>query len=158
MSTIEIRKVTKKFGDFAAVDGVNLTVARGEVVGLLGRERPLGSRADTRHLEPVEAATVSEVAAAKDEILARLVRSAEVQRYSCRGKRHDRPRQHAQARGLVDESRWEFLWVVRPPMFDATISIFPGRPSEWKASASASENLTLLPSLTAFSLFWGSSL
>src|SRR5688572_8008051 len=35
------------------------------------------------------------------------------------------------------------------------ISILPGRPSEWKASASASENLTLLPSLTGRSpLFW----
>ena len=36
MSTIEIRKVTKKFGDFTAVRDADLSVAAGEVVCLLG--------------------------------------------------------------------------------------------------------------------------
>ncbi len=36
MSTIEIRKITKKFGDFVAVRDADLSVAAGEVVCLLG--------------------------------------------------------------------------------------------------------------------------
>ena len=36
MSTVEIRKVTKKFGDFVAVRDADLSVAAGEVVCLLG--------------------------------------------------------------------------------------------------------------------------
>ena len=37
---------------------------------------------------------------------------------------------------------------------EAMISIFPGRPEEWNSSASASENLTLLPSLTGALPVW----
>lgn len=33
---IEIRDLTKKYGDFTAVDGLSLTVARGEIFGFLG--------------------------------------------------------------------------------------------------------------------------
>ncbi|HEX6947573.1 MAG TPA: ABC transporter ATP-binding protein [Acidimicrobiia bacterium] len=33
---IEARKLTKKYGDLAAVDGINLSIAAGEVFGLLG--------------------------------------------------------------------------------------------------------------------------
>jgi ABC-2 type transport system ATP-binding protein len=33
---IEVRNLTKKFGDFVAVNGISFTVNRGEVVGLLG--------------------------------------------------------------------------------------------------------------------------
>src|SRR5262249_39588754 len=36
MSTIELRKVTKRFGSFTAVSDVDLSVAAGEVVCLLG--------------------------------------------------------------------------------------------------------------------------
>ncbi len=36
MSTIELRQVTKRFGSFTAVRGVDLSVAAGEVVCLLG--------------------------------------------------------------------------------------------------------------------------
>ncbi|HYH49618.1 MAG TPA: ABC transporter ATP-binding protein [Acidimicrobiia bacterium] len=36
MSTVAAEGVTRTFGDFTAVDGVDLEVARGEVVGLLG--------------------------------------------------------------------------------------------------------------------------
>ncbi|TIX36643.1 MAG: ABC transporter ATP-binding protein, partial [Mesorhizobium sp.] len=36
MSTIELRKVTKRFGSFTAVKDVDLSVAAGEVVCLLG--------------------------------------------------------------------------------------------------------------------------
>ena len=33
---IEIRDLTKKYGDFTAVDRLNLSVARGEIFGFLG--------------------------------------------------------------------------------------------------------------------------
>jgi len=33
---IELKKITKKYGDFRAVDNLNLTVARGEIFGFLG--------------------------------------------------------------------------------------------------------------------------
>ncbi|MCO6501889.1 MAG: ATP-binding cassette domain-containing protein, partial [Acidimicrobiales bacterium] len=33
---IEARKLTKKYGDLAAVNGINLSIAAGEVFGLLG--------------------------------------------------------------------------------------------------------------------------
>ena len=36
MSVIEARELTKKYGDFAAVDGVSFDVAPGESFGLLG--------------------------------------------------------------------------------------------------------------------------
>ena len=37
MSTaIEVRDLTKKFGDFTAVDGISFDVAEGEIFGLLG--------------------------------------------------------------------------------------------------------------------------
>ena len=36
MSAIDVRSVTRQFGSFTAVDSVDLTVAQGEVVGLVG--------------------------------------------------------------------------------------------------------------------------
>ena len=36
MSAIEVRALTKKFGDFTAVDGISFDVRRGEIFGLLG--------------------------------------------------------------------------------------------------------------------------
>lgn len=33
---IEIRDLVKKFGPFTAVDGISLTVGKGEVLGFLG--------------------------------------------------------------------------------------------------------------------------
>ena len=33
---IEIQNLSRKFGDFTAVDGLTLTIAEGEVFGLLG--------------------------------------------------------------------------------------------------------------------------
>ncbi|MCX6816207.1 MAG: ATP-binding cassette domain-containing protein [Candidatus Aenigmarchaeota archaeon] len=36
MSAIEIKNLTKKFGDFTAVDSINLTIKEGELFGLLG--------------------------------------------------------------------------------------------------------------------------
>ena len=38
--TIEVRNLTRKFGDFAALDNVDLRVADGELLALLG---PSGS-------------------------------------------------------------------------------------------------------------------
>ena len=35
-AVVEIRDLTKKYGQLAAVDGVSLTVHRGEVFGFLG--------------------------------------------------------------------------------------------------------------------------
>lgn len=34
--TLEVSDLTKRFGDFTAVDGLNLTIPRGEILGLLG--------------------------------------------------------------------------------------------------------------------------
>ncbi|MBD3922494.1 ABC transporter ATP-binding protein [Paenibacillus sp. PR3] len=36
MNVLEIRNLTKKFGDFIAVDNINLSVAEGEIFGFLG--------------------------------------------------------------------------------------------------------------------------
>ena len=36
MNTLEIKNVTKKYGDFTAVDSVSLSVNKGEIFGLLG--------------------------------------------------------------------------------------------------------------------------
>jgi len=36
MATLELRDLTKKFGSFTAVDGMNLSVAEGEMIALLG--------------------------------------------------------------------------------------------------------------------------
>ena len=36
MSAIDVRAITKKFGDFTAVNGISFQVERGEVFGLLG--------------------------------------------------------------------------------------------------------------------------
>ncbi len=36
MSAIDVRAITKRFGDFTAVNGISFTVERGEVFGLLG--------------------------------------------------------------------------------------------------------------------------
>jgi ABC-2 type transport system ATP-binding protein len=36
MSDIEVRNITKKFGDFTAVDGITFNVEHGEIFGLLG--------------------------------------------------------------------------------------------------------------------------
>jgi len=36
MSSIQIRNLTKKFGDFTAVDNLNLEIENGEFVALLG--------------------------------------------------------------------------------------------------------------------------
>jgi ABC-2 type transport system ATP-binding protein len=36
MDDVEVRQLTKKFGDFCAVDGLNFNVSHGEIFGLLG--------------------------------------------------------------------------------------------------------------------------
>ena len=36
MATLELTGLTKKFGDFTAVDGMDLSVAEGEMIALLG--------------------------------------------------------------------------------------------------------------------------
>ncbi|MGH9354360.1 MAG: ATP-binding cassette domain-containing protein, partial [Terriglobia bacterium] len=36
MNDIEVDKITKKFGDFTAVDEVSFNVGHGEIFGLLG--------------------------------------------------------------------------------------------------------------------------
>src|SRR5207253_8304284 len=36
MADIEVRNITKKFGDFTAVDGISFSVEHGEIFGLLG--------------------------------------------------------------------------------------------------------------------------
>ena len=37
MTVLELKQVTKRFGDFTAVDGFSLEVPRGELYALLGR-------------------------------------------------------------------------------------------------------------------------
>lgn len=60
MSTIEIRKVTKKFGDFTAVKDADLSVAAGEVVCLLGPSG-CGKTTTLRMIAGLERATSGEV-------------------------------------------------------------------------------------------------
>ncbi len=60
MSTIEIRKVTKKFGDFTAVRDADLKVAAGEVVCLLGPSG-CGKTTTLRMIAGLERATSGEV-------------------------------------------------------------------------------------------------
>src|ERR1051326_7532414 len=36
MSDIKVQEITKKFGDFTAVDGISFSVEHGEIFGLLG--------------------------------------------------------------------------------------------------------------------------
>jgi ABC-2 type transport system ATP-binding protein len=37
MNVLELKSVTKKFGDFIAVDNISLTVREGEIFGFLGQ-------------------------------------------------------------------------------------------------------------------------
>src|SRR5580765_5823810 len=60
MSTIEIRKVTKKFGDFTAVRDADLSVAAGEVVCLLGPSG-CGKTTTLRMIAGLERATSGDV-------------------------------------------------------------------------------------------------
>ena len=60
MSTIEIRKITKKFGDFVAVRDADLKVVAGEVVCLLGPSG-CGKTTTLRMIAGLERATAGEV-------------------------------------------------------------------------------------------------
>jgi multiple sugar transport system ATP-binding protein len=60
MSTIEIRKLTKKFGDFVAVRDADLAVKAGEVVCLLGPSG-CGKTTTLRMIAGLERATAGEV-------------------------------------------------------------------------------------------------
>ncbi|MBK8770038.1 MAG: ABC transporter ATP-binding protein [Rhizobiales bacterium] len=60
MSTIEIRKVTKKFGEFVAVKDADLSVKAGEVVCLLGPSG-CGKTTTLRMIAGLERATAGEV-------------------------------------------------------------------------------------------------
>jgi len=60
MSTIEIRKITKKFGDFVAVRDADLSVAAGEVVCLLGPSG-CGKTTTLRMIAGLERATAGDV-------------------------------------------------------------------------------------------------
>ena len=60
MSTIEIRKVTKRFGDFTAVRDADLSVAAGEVVCLLGPSG-CGKTTTLRMIAGLERATSGDV-------------------------------------------------------------------------------------------------
>lgn len=60
MSTIEIRKVTKKFGEFVAVRDADLSVAAGEVVCLLGPSG-CGKTTTLRMIAGLERATSGDV-------------------------------------------------------------------------------------------------
>jgi ABC-type sugar transport system ATPase subunit len=60
MSTIDIRKVTKKFGEFVAVRDVDLSVAAGEVVCLLGPSG-CGKTTTLRMIAGLERATSGDV-------------------------------------------------------------------------------------------------
>jgi len=60
MSTIEIRKITKKFGQFVAVRDADLSVAAGEVVCLLGPSG-CGKTTTLRMIAGLERATAGEI-------------------------------------------------------------------------------------------------
>ena len=40
MNIVEVQQVTKRYGDFTALDAVSLSVPQGCVFGLLGPKRP----------------------------------------------------------------------------------------------------------------------
>lgn len=60
MSTIEVRKITKRFGDFVAVRDADLSVAAGEVVCLLGPSG-CGKTTTLRMIAGLERATAGDV-------------------------------------------------------------------------------------------------
>ena len=60
MSTIEVKKITKKFGDFVAVRDADLSVAAGEVVCLLGPSG-CGKTTTLRMIAGLERATAGDV-------------------------------------------------------------------------------------------------
>lgn len=60
MSTIECRKITKRFGDFAAVKDVDLSVTAGEVVCLLGPSG-CGKTTTLRMIAGLERATAGDI-------------------------------------------------------------------------------------------------
>ncbi len=60
MSTIEVRKITKKFGDFVAVRDADLNVAAGEVVCLLGPSG-CGKTTTLRMIAGLERATAGDI-------------------------------------------------------------------------------------------------
>ncbi|WP_119302817.1 ABC transporter ATP-binding protein [Dongia deserti] len=60
MSTIEVRKITKKFGEFVAVRDADLSVAAGEVVCLLGPSG-CGKTTTLRMIAGLERATAGDV-------------------------------------------------------------------------------------------------
>src|SRR5262245_49386932 len=63
MSTIELRNVTKRFGDFVAVKDVDLAVAAGEVVCLLGPSG-CGKTTSLRMIAGLESATNGDIVVA----------------------------------------------------------------------------------------------
>ena len=67
MSTIEIRKLTKKFGDFVAVRDADLSVAAGEVVCLLGPSG-CGKTTTLRMIAGLERATAGDVVIAGQRV------------------------------------------------------------------------------------------
>ena len=40
MSLLTVRNMSKRFGGLTAVDDVSITVNKGEIYGLIGREKP----------------------------------------------------------------------------------------------------------------------
>jgi ABC-type sugar transport system ATPase subunit len=67
MSTIEIRKITKKFGDFVAVRDADLSVAAGEVVCLLGPSG-CGKTTTLRMIAGLERATAGDIVIAGQRV------------------------------------------------------------------------------------------
>jgi ABC-type sugar transport system ATPase subunit len=67
MSTIEIRKITKKFGEFVAVQDADLSVAAGEVVCLLGPSG-CGKTTTLRMIAGLERATAGDIVIAGQRV------------------------------------------------------------------------------------------